>query len=148
MENTCSKQETYAWQKARLKRALACSFYYEAVFIEYAMFEDRAISVLRHLGCKTVDRNGKPLKLSKKLDLINDAPAFQSKYVKQRLTRDLVENIRAWKDQRDTLVHDLMSAPANDQAAREIAEAGEKLLGVFDNKVRSVNDHVDKKSKT
>ena len=141
-----TKQEQYAEQKMRLKRALYGAFYYEAILIEYAMFEDRAASVLLHMGCKTQNRRGNPLKLSEKLNVINDNPAFQIKFVKQRLSRDLIEKIRDWKNSRDVLVHNLMNIPTgNSSEAKDIAENGNELLRIFDNKVNSVNRFADKK---
>lgn len=143
---TNTKQEQYAEQKVRLKRALYGAFYYEAILIEYAMFEDRSASVLSHVGCKTHDKRGNPIGLSKKLDVINDNPSFQIKFIKQRLSRDLIEKIRDWKNSRDVLVHNLMNIPTgNSSEAKEVAENGNELLRLFDNKVNSVNHYLEKK---
>lgn len=140
-----TKQEQYARQKVRLKRALNYSFFYEAVLIEYAMFEDRTTSIIKHLNCKTINRRGQPLKLSEKLNIINDNPAFQSSYIKKRLPRELIEKIRSWKGNRDQLVHDLMTPNSEDAWAKEIAEEGNELLRIFDNKVQSICRHFSRK---
>ena len=44
------KYENYKEQMGRLKRALNSHFYLEAIFIEYAIMEDRLESGLRHAG--------------------------------------------------------------------------------------------------
>ena len=44
------KQENYRIQCRRLKKAMDNAFYLEAVFIEYAILEDRADSVLAYEG--------------------------------------------------------------------------------------------------
>ena len=44
------KYTNYRLQMGRLKKALTNQFYLEAIFIEYAIIEDRMESVLRHSG--------------------------------------------------------------------------------------------------
>ena len=44
------KYANYKTQMGRLKKALSYQFYLEAIFIEYAIMEDRLESVLRHSG--------------------------------------------------------------------------------------------------
>ena len=46
------KYFNYQEQMVRLKKALAAQFYLEAIFIEYAVMEDRLASVLIHSGRK------------------------------------------------------------------------------------------------
>ena len=44
------KYFNYQEQMVRLKKAMAAQFYLEAIFIEYAVMEDRLASVLIHSG--------------------------------------------------------------------------------------------------
>ena len=44
------KYENYRVQIGRLKKALKEHFYLEAIFIEYAIMEDRLEAILRHAG--------------------------------------------------------------------------------------------------
>lgn len=142
-----TKQKQYAEQKIRLKRAISGGYFYEAIVIEYAMFEDRSASVLEHVGCKTTSKNGRPLRLTDKLKAISNHPSFQSPYIKKRLSNELLEQIWSWKFSRDKLIHDMMN-PSNEYTfeAKRIAEEGNEILRVFDNKVRSVNDFLRRKS--
>ena len=76
------KQENYAHMKAGLKRALQAEFYYEAIFIEYAIVEDRCTSILKHAGidyCKKTKDPAKPREeksLYNKLNILKDQPPF------------------------------------------------------------------------
>ena len=44
------KYLNYKEQMVRLKKAMAAQFFLEAIFIEYAVMEDRLESILRHSG--------------------------------------------------------------------------------------------------
>ena len=66
------KQAKYADLITRLNKALNEEFYYEAIFIEFAMFEDRTSSLLRHAGISTLDDNGRDLGLLDKIKLIKN----------------------------------------------------------------------------
>lgn len=44
------KYENYREQMSRLSKAMKAEFYLEAIFIEYAIMEDRLESALRHAG--------------------------------------------------------------------------------------------------
>lgn len=48
--NNQQKNEDYREQQMRLDRALKEQFYLEAIFIEYAILEDRLEAILRHAG--------------------------------------------------------------------------------------------------
>ena len=50
LADNMQKYENYKEQFKRLNRALANGFNLEAVFIEYAIMEDRTESILRHAG--------------------------------------------------------------------------------------------------
>ena len=135
------KQEIYARNKKRLKRAMASKFYYEAVFIEYAILEDRTESILRLAGVSTVKNNGDPIGLAAKLNKIRDNKAYQVPYIKKRLTNDLIEEVRDWKKIRDQLIHDLMNSNVKETELEAIATNGKKLTDVFGNKVKSVKNY-------
>ena len=50
--------ENYKEQMNRLKKAMANAFYLEALFIEYAIMEDRAEAILRYEGNEINAKNG------------------------------------------------------------------------------------------
>ena len=49
-----------------------------------------------------------------------------------------------WKQDRDALVHNLANIPYNDNAVREAAERGKKLIDTLSNRVKSVNNYYKK----
>lgn len=139
------KQNRYAIMKVQLKKAMRSKFYFEAIFIEYAIIEDRAESVLIHAGgIKLTDSQGRPLKLQNKLNKIRDNSRFHDSYVRKRLTIELVESIKEWKNKRNALVHDLMNDCSGVTELEEIAIEGAELVRVFENKVKSVNNYFNR----
>ena len=52
------KYENYKEQMNRLKKAMTNAFYLEALFIEYAIMEDRAEAILRYEGNEINAKNG------------------------------------------------------------------------------------------
>lgn len=144
-EKNLEKQSIYADLKTKLSRAMRAKFYYEAIFIEYAIVEDRCRSVLHHAGVPYQNKNGEDIGLSKKLNKIESGlPAFASGYVKKRLTPELIQEIRAWKDRRDNLTHKRADDRYRHEEIEAIAVEGREIVRVLDNKVKSVNKYFDK----
>ena len=52
VKNNADKQNTYRYLTGRHTRAMKCGFYFEAMLIDYAMIEDRFLSLLYHLGIR------------------------------------------------------------------------------------------------
>lgn len=143
-ENNFEKYNIYRQMKSDLAKAMNSGFYYQAIFIEYAILEDRCSSVLRHAGVNCLDRKGNEIGLQAKLNKIKDNPAFQDKNIRRRLTPGLVDSAIEWKDRRNSLVHALAKIPYDAEAVKEVAESGRELIKLFDNKVSSVNNYLDK----
>lgn len=139
------KQEAYAQQKTKLKRALASKFFYEAIFVEYAIIEDRANSVLLCAGVKTVTKDGESIGLKKKLDRIKDNQVFHDPFIRKRLTNDLIVQIQDWRVKRNDLIHDLMNMSVEEEELQELVEQGKKLMDIFDNRIKSVTNYLLKK---
>ena len=57
--NNKQKNLKYADLMLKLKKSINNEFYYESIFIEYAIFEDRTESLLRHAKYKTKGIDGK-----------------------------------------------------------------------------------------
>lgn len=49
------KKEKYANLMAKLKKATDNEYYYEAIFLEYAILEDRTDSLLKHANIECCD---------------------------------------------------------------------------------------------
>ena len=126
-----------------LSKAMRSGFYYQAIFIEYAIIEDRCASVLRHAGVKHLDSKGHEIKLSQKLTKMRDNPAFHVLYVRRRITLELLEEITVWKRQRDQLIHALAKIPYDHESVKATAITGQELIKKLSSKVRSVNAYHD-----
>lgn len=63
------KYGNYKEQMGRLKKAMANRFLLEALFIEYAVIEDRTESILRHAGVFNPEKHDT---LARKLNRISD----------------------------------------------------------------------------
>ena len=142
--NGKEKQNQYAIQMDKLKKATYDEFYYEAIFIEYAILEDRLESLLRHAKIPTVDKENRPLKISVKLNKIKSRKEFQDKYIQKHITIELIDNITKWKKERDSLVHNLMSNTFNLEELKNVALQGECLAKKLSNKSKLVNEYLDK----
>ena len=144
MEKNNEKYEAYKAMKMNLNKAMKSGFYYQAIFIEYAIIEDRCLSALKHAGVKYVDSKGYEIKLNEKLHKMKGNPAFHNDDVRKRITLELIDEIDSWKTDRNQLVHALAKIPYNNASIREVAERGQTLINTLDNKVRSANRFFDK----
>lgn len=144
MEKDYEKQEIYKAMKTNLRKAMNAEFYYEAIFIEYAIIEDRCLSLLKHAGVKYVDSKGKEIKISGKIRKLRGNPAFDNEYVRKRLTLEFIQDMEDWKRDRDQLIHDLAKIPYDNDRIKAIAEVGQEVVRVLDNKSKSLNAYFDK----
>ena len=138
-EKNMEKYQAYKSMNENLAKAMRSGFYYQAIFIEYAIIEDRCTSVLKHAGVKHLDSKGQEIKLSQKLTKMRDNPAFHIPYIRQRITLELLEEITVWKRERDKLIHALAAIPYDHESVKATAITGQELVKKLSSKVRSVN---------
>ena len=131
--------------KINLKNSMSAGFYYEAIFIEYAIREDRCCSLLRHAGVKYLDSKGREIKLSDKLKKLRGNPAFNNDYVRKRLTLEFLQEIEDWKRNRDQLIRALAKVPYDNEHIKEIALTGQEIVRILDNKTKSLNKYFNEK---
>ena len=143
-EKNMVKYEIYKTMHENLTKAMRSGFYYEAIFIEYAILEDRTTSVLLHAGHPVTDRGGHPLKLSKKIGILKAKEPFTTSAVRKRLPYELLEEADAWRDARNTLIHDLANTPYDSELVKAVAAQGELLCKAISNKVKNVNRYFEK----
>jgi hypothetical protein len=146
-ETKQEKYENYKVLKVKLKKALAAEFFYEAIFIEYAILEDRTESALIHAGVKHLNSKGNPAKLTDKINKMRSNPAFTQSYVRKRISFELLDDIIEWKRKRDTLIHALAKQSYDAGNLRDMANEGNELVKKLDNKARSTNRYFDKQMK-
>ena len=93
VEPNMAKYEAYKTMHVDLKKAMGSGFYYQAIFIEYAIAEDRCRSALVFAGVKCVNNRGQELKLSAKINKLKSNSAFTAKYPRSRLTLELLDEL-------------------------------------------------------
>lgn len=136
-EKNMEKYEIYKQLSSDLTKAMKQGFYYEAIFIKYAILEDRLASVLKYAGVPTT-KNGQNKSIAKKIDDIRSEKEFASKFVRERLSLELLDSVKAWTEKRNSLIHDLANIPYDAEAVREVAEEGYEIVKVVKNKSDSV----------
>ncbi|MBQ3865310.1 MAG: hypothetical protein II776_00280 [Clostridia bacterium] len=115
------KYENYREQFTRLRRTMNAGFNLEAIFIEYALLEDRTESVLRHAGLweaylKKRGRYGATLE--SKVKYVQNFAREKKALLHRYFGDGILDEILAWKEERNRLIHALLK---QDLAAGEIA---------------------------
>ena len=137
------KQAKYAELMERLGRALQEEFYYEAIFIEFAVFEDRTSSLLRHAGISTLDEDGQEMGLHSKIKLIKRHSMFRNDYVEKHELFSILDDVDTWRRTRNDLMHALADEESSIDDVRKFAVLGDILVTRLNNKSRLINDHND-----
>ncbi len=140
-----NKQNKYSNFMFKLNNATNNEYYYEAIFIEYAIIEDRTESLLKHAKIKYREDNGQGFKLAKKLDKIRSREEFQDIYIKKHIPNELLDKVKEWKNERDKLMHDIINVEYENENIKNIALTGECIVKRLNNKTKLVNAYLDKK---
>ena len=102
------KYEDYKEQFKRLDKALKEGFNLEAIFIEYAIMEDRTSSILRYdnnsIKPKGDNQPGIERKLSKIKTISREKGSLPNRYFQD----EFIDRIIAWKEERNRLIHALL----------------------------------------
>ena len=140
------KNQTYRELMEDLTLSLEQEFYYEAIFIEYAVFEDRTESLIRHSKVKH-NLTDKEFTLHNKIKLIKNSEEFKSFYCNKHEILNILNDVAKWKDKRNNLIHDLINTPYTNEAIKNIALEGHDLVCKLNNKSSLVNNYFDEKNK-
>ena len=140
------KYLNYKKQFERLNKALKNEFYLEAIFIEYAILEDRTESVLQHAGLWEAYMKGKKMaNIGTKLTFIKNKAAVKSCTLHPYFNDDLMEQLRSWKNKRNPLIHDLLNQKLGDNDLKDLAMDGSRLVRILRTRATSHNRAADKK---
>ena len=160
------KYEIYKVQFERLKLAMDNKFYLEAIFIEYAIMEDRTKSILAYEGNDIIKKKNKPVFIGEKLTKIenlanpdksvnnpdssveNTDTSYIERYFSDDNSDDLIERIKNWKRNRDCLTHRLMNIIVTENELREYAECGKELCKELNNKTNNYKGMVKRHQPT
>lgn len=140
------KYRNYKEQFERLNKALKNEFYLEAIFIEYAILEDRTESVLRHAGLWEAYMKGKKMaNIGTKLTFIKNKATAKSSTLHPYFNDDLLDQLRDWKNRRNPLIHDLLNQKLGDDDLKDLATEGSRLVRILRTRATSHNRAAEKK---
>ncbi len=141
------KYENYREQFKRLNNALHNGFNLEAMFIEYAIMEDRTESILRHLGKWDVymkSRKGREPNIDSKIRYIQkiaeEKKTLPNKYFSDTLLNDILQ----WKEDRNRLIHALLKQQLEHGEVGELAAKGKQLADALRTRAGSYNRSADR----
>ena len=141
------KYENYKEQFKRLNKALANGFNLEAMFIEYAILEDRTESILRHGSLWEAylkKRKDKGPTINSKITYIQRRMESGDRLLKRYFSDELFERILEWKDERNRLIHTLLNQQLGHNEVRDLAEHGYELVKEIRSKASSYNRATEK----
>ena len=139
------KYINYREQLKRLKMALEHRFYLEAIFIEYAILEDRLESALRHSG-KWHPKPDQHTSIDRKVKLLLKQAEEKKSLAQKYFQPDLMQSILDWKERRNPLMHALMKQSLRTEDLADLALEGQALVKQLGNKVRLFNDALARKN--
>lgn len=116
------KYENYREQMGKLNRAIKSKFFFEAIFIEYAVIEDRLESIIRYAGQWNY-KSGKKVLIEDKLKKVTGIISDENNPAYHYFTVEQIKSIREWKNHRNELIHALLK---NDFSADDIEETALK----------------------
>lgn len=134
------KRDRYAELNEILDRAIEQEFYYEAIFIEHAILEDRVISLFKHANLRM------PFKLGEKIGVLKSYKIFKDEYISKHIDMELLEKIDNWKDKRNKLVHGLVESTYGTEVVKQVALEGKTLIRKFASKTTLVTRYLDKQT--
>ncbi len=130
------KKENYREQFERLRKALQCGFYLEAVFIEYAIIEDRLESYLRHsYYCHKSENGIHKLSLEKKLFAVKNDRKNHSLKVQENFSDEVLQRITVWKNSRNDMTHELLKQHLHTIDLEQLACEGNEIARYLSQKV-------------
>ena len=143
------KYENYQEQFKRLNTAMRSGFNLEAMFIEYAIMEDRTESILRHAGkweayMKRRGKNGPTLN-SKIIYIQRQMESNRKDLLNRYFSDDLLDRIRAWKEDRNRLIHALLKQQLGHNEVTDLASEGKRLVDELRNRVGNYNRAIDRR---
>lgn len=145
------KYNNYKIQATRLKKALKNEFYLEAVFIEYAIVEDRTESILRHgklWDSYIKKQRGRNPTINSKIKYIQKRAENKKDLLHRYFSDDLLNDILMWKDERNRYIHALMKQQITNSEIAEFAIRGNELVRKLRNKSYNYRRMVEKHQKS
>lgn len=135
------KYLNYKIQMGRLNKAIKSEFYLEAIFIEYAVLEDRVESILRHGGTFRPNRHNT---LNSKLNRLEEMQRNKKGPLRKYLSDEFIAEIRLWRDKRNQLMHAMMKRTVTKDEIAATVDEGREIIKRLNSKVSSYSRAVEK----
>lgn len=142
MITNMEKYDNYKEQLGRLKKAMDNHFLLEALFIEYAVIEDRTESILLHADKQVRERAG----LMEKVKAIRKLQAKDTLICKYILP-DMMDAIEAWSKKRNDMIHSLMKQTMTTEDLEQITSQGQVLVKTLCSKTTSYKRALEREMK-
>lgn len=139
------KYENYKEQFKRLDRAIKEGFNLEAVFIAYAIMEDRTESILRYENNGIKPKKGHRVSLDAKLRKVKTISREQESLPYRYFQEDFVDQIFEWKEERNRMIHALLKQNLSTEKLVELALQGRYLARQLSNKANNYKRAVERR---
>ena len=142
------KYENYREQFKRLKSALSSGFNLEAMFIEYAIMEDRTESILRHADkweAYLKSRKGREPNIDSKVKYIQKLAENRKDTLHKYFADDMLTELLTWKEERNRLIHALLKQQLEHNEVSTLAEQGKQLVDELRKRAGNYNRAIDKR---
>lgn len=140
------KYKNYREQFKRLNKAFDYKFYMEAIFIEYAIMEDRAEAILQYEGNEIKPKNEQEfISITRKLKKIEKIAEQKNSLPERYFSDDIIKNISEWVKQRNGLIHALLKKELTTEEVEAFALEGKKLARALSNKAKNYKSAVARK---
>ena len=142
------KYENYKEQIKRLNSALAHGFNLEAMFIEYAIMEDRTESILRHADkwdAYMKKQNGRDPTINSKVKYIQKLADFNNDLLHKYFSDDLLDRVLTWKDERNRLIHALLKQEFEHNEVSALSNRGKQLVDELRKRTGNYNRAIDRR---
>ena len=136
------KFRNYQTQFTRLNKAMREEFYLEAIFISYAIMEDRTESILRHTGkweAYEKSRKGRNITIDSKIRYIQKMAEQKNSLPNRYLADGTLQRILVWKEARNRMVHALLKQAVSGSELAALAAEGKDLACNLRTKVNNLN---------
>ena len=124
-------------------------FNLEAMFIEYAIMEDRTESILRHADKweAYLKKRGKnePTLNSKVVYIQKLMESNRKDLLHRYFSDDLPDRILTWKEDRNRLIHALLKQQLEHNEIRSLAEQGKQLVDELRKRAGNYNRAIDRR---
>lgn len=140
------KRQVYAILKTKLKIAMDQEFYLEALLLEYSIVEDRLLSILKHLGLKYTESDGKELMIGKKIKKIRSQIENKNSLLIGKTDSALLDRIFAWKKTRNDLVHNSCHRLFDNEEVTQCADEGEEIVRLLSNSAARIKRAADRRN--